>query len=151
MDSNHRPPAYQADALTCWAISPYRCQMADDSSQTLLTFSCYLTDIFLASSTRPLFSALNCFNIRSGISALRFVQAKCRLGCRASRLVEIIGIEPMTPCLQSRCSPSWAIPPYYWVFNVLFHISQCLALQYRSQKPYPMISPAQYATMNPKN
>ena len=27
-------------------------------------------------------------------------------------LVEIIGIEPMTPCLQSRCSPSWAIPPY---------------------------------------
>ena len=26
-------------------------------------------------------------------------------------LVEIIGIEPMTPCLQSRCSPSWAIPP----------------------------------------
>ena len=28
-----------------------------------------------------------------------------------SHLVEIIGIEPMTPCLQSRCSPSWAIPP----------------------------------------
>ena len=24
----------------------------------------------------------------------------------ASRLVELIGIEPMTPCLQSRCSPS---------------------------------------------
>ena len=23
MDSNHRPPAYQADALTCWAISPF--------------------------------------------------------------------------------------------------------------------------------
>ena len=27
-------------------------------------------------------------------------------------LVEINGFEPMTPCLQSRCSPSWAIPPY---------------------------------------
>ena len=27
-------------------------------------------------------------------------------------LVEISGIEPLTPCLQSRCSPSWAIPPY---------------------------------------
>ena len=26
-------------------------------------------------------------------------------------VVEIIGIEPMTPCLQGRCSPSWAIPP----------------------------------------
>ena len=28
------------------------------------------------------------------------------------KMVEIIGIEPMTPCLQGRCSPSWAIPPY---------------------------------------
>ena len=27
-------------------------------------------------------------------------------------LVEMNGIEPMTPCLQSRCSPSWATPPY---------------------------------------
>ena len=27
-------------------------------------------------------------------------------------LVEICGIEPQTPCLQGRCSPSWAIPPY---------------------------------------
>ena len=29
-----------------------------------------------------------------------------------SVLVEMNGIEPMTPCLQSRCSPSWATPPY---------------------------------------
>ena len=26
-------------------------------------------------------------------------------------LVEMMGIEPMTPCLQGRCSPSWATPP----------------------------------------
>ena len=26
--------------------------------------------------------------------------------CRRSRLVELTGIEPVTPCLQSRCSPS---------------------------------------------
>ena len=26
-------------------------------------------------------------------------------------MVEVNGIEPMTPCLQSRCSPSWATPP----------------------------------------
>ena len=31
---------------------------------------------------------------------------------RGSRLVEIKGIEPLTPCLQSRCSPSWAKPPF---------------------------------------
>ena len=28
-----------------------------------------------------------------------------------SEVVEMNGIEPMTPCLQSRCSPSWATPP----------------------------------------
>ena len=28
-----------------------------------------------------------------------------------SVLVEMMGIEPMTPCLQGRCSPSWATPP----------------------------------------
>ena len=26
-------------------------------------------------------------------------------------MVEVIGFEPMTPCLQGRCSTSWAIPP----------------------------------------
>ena len=28
--------------------------------------------------------------------------------------MENVGIEPTTPCLQSRCSPSWANPPYVW-------------------------------------
>ena len=27
-------------------------------------------------------------------------------------LVEMKGFEPLTPCLQGRCSPSWATPPY---------------------------------------
>ena len=26
-------------------------------------------------------------------------------------MVEMSGIEPLTPCLQGRCSPSWATPP----------------------------------------
>ena len=50
MDSDHRPHAYQACALTSWAMSP----------------------------------------------------------C----VVEVIGFEPMTPCLQGRCSTNWAIPPF---------------------------------------
>ena len=29
------------------------------------------------------------------------------------RLVEMMGFEPMTPCLQGRCSPNWATPPYH--------------------------------------
>ena len=28
-------------------------------------------------------------------------------------MVEVIGFEPMTPCLQGRCSTSWAIPPTF--------------------------------------
>ena len=29
-------------------------------------------------------------------------------------LMEIRRIELLTPCLQSRCSPSWAIPPFFY-------------------------------------
>ena len=28
----------------------------------------------------------------------------------------MMGFEPMTPCLQGRCSPNWATPPFYWEF-----------------------------------
>ena len=43
---------------------------------------------------------------------------------RGSRLVEIKGIEPLTPCLQSRCSPSWAKPP-----NSFFKGASCGTLK----------------------
>ena len=33
--------------------------------------------------------------------------------CYIKWLVEDNGIEPLTPCLQSRCSPSWANPPVF--------------------------------------
>ena len=63
MDSNHRPHAYQACALTSWAMNPF-----------------------------------------------------CRAFARNKKfnpcgLVEVSGIEPLTPCLQGRCSTSWATPP----------------------------------------
>ena len=61
VDSNHRPRAYQARALTTWAMSPW------------------------------------CF--------------RC-ISFSLATLVEMMGIEPMTPCLQGRCSPSWATPPF---------------------------------------
>ena len=68
VDSNHRPRAYQARALTTWATDRY--------------CSGSLSDPCLPGES---------FN---------------------SLLVEMMGIEPMTPCLQGRCSPSWATPPY---------------------------------------
>ena len=78
MDSNHRPRAYQARALTTWATDRYSC-----------------SGIFLFDHRSPTFKSV----------------------------VEMMGIEPMTPCLQGRCSPSWATPPY-WVFNWTLIIEQ---------------------------
>ena len=40
-------------------------------------------------------------------------------------LVEMMGFEPMTPCLQGRCSPSWATPP---LWEISYHFTQ--------EKPY---------------
>ena len=34
-----------------------------------------------------------------------------------SLTVEIKGFEPLTPCLQGRCSPNWAIPPFSFFFQ----------------------------------
>ena len=80
VESNHRPHAYQACALTFWAMSPFVSQPS----------------ITLAFASLPSLSY--------------------PLGRRYYRLVEMKGIEPLTPCLQGRCSPSWATPPYSWDF-----------------------------------
>ena len=71
VDSNHRPRAYQARALTTWAMSPL--SYFDVSRLSRLLFTAFLP------------------------------------------LVEMMGFEPMTPCLQGRCSPNWATPPYWEV------------------------------------
>ena len=63
MDSNHRPHAYQACALTTWAMRPF--------------------------------------------------------------LVEMRRIELLTLCVQGRCSPSWATPPY---LSSILKIKQCKLL-----------------------
>ena len=62
---------------------------------------------------RPIF-----LNIMSSISVrfysftfIRFSMNMVLTGI--SGLVEMKGIEPLTPCLQGRCSPSWATPPYW--------------------------------------
>ena len=69
VDSNHRPRAYQARALTTWAMSP------------LSYLPVYLFPL--------------------------------------SPMVEMMGFEPMTPCLQGRCSPNWATPPFLGVSLLL--------------------------------
>ena len=64
-DSNLRPHAYQACALTTWATSPFD----------------FRRPVVVSVFRRP--------------------------------VVEMRRIELLTPCLQGRCSPNWATPPYF--------------------------------------
>ena len=54
---------------------------------------------------RPSF-ALRTFLRYACVLTLTFVSLCTRLVCGFKPLVEMNGFEPMTPCLQSRCSPS---------------------------------------------
>ena len=56
-------------------------------------------------------SALACLNLCS-FSLIWFVLILVPL-------VEMRRIELLTPCLQSRCSPSWATPPRLWRYSFL--------------------------------
>ena len=38
-----------------------------------------------------------------------------------NRMVEMVGVEPMTSCLQGRRSPNWATPPY-WEFSKVWSL-----------------------------
>ena len=86
VDSNHRPHAYQACALTTWATIHYRGRPRTRDSPSFIFVVRSLPDnlvrfnLFMAPDPRP--------------------------------VVEMMGFEPMTPCLQGRCSPNWATPPY---------------------------------------
>ena len=65
-------------------------------------------------SKRPWFFDLNFFlnpvKLSVRFSYLVFNEHSCFAAFAA--MVEMKGIEPLTPCLQGRCSPSWATPPY---------------------------------------
>ena len=50
-------------------------------------------------------------NVRIVLVLGQFYELTCHPSKYIWKLVERIGIEPMTPCLQSRCSPSWANAP----------------------------------------
>ena len=91
VDSNHRPRAYQARALTTWAMSQYIAFGSDICSAGEIT------------------SWWNPYGWNP-----HFVRVSVFLRPLARAVVEMMGFEPMTPCLQGRCSPSWATPPYFY-------------------------------------
>ena len=99
-DSNLRPYAYQAYALTTWATSPRRRKVR------FVPFPAKAENFthFLAP---PLHSKPASLGFEM-ILAFLDVGFLC-----PSPLVEMRRIELLTPCLQGRCSPSWATPPYF--------------------------------------
>ena len=110
MDSNHRPRAYQARALTTWATNRYSVLILSHLSARVL-----LTLLSLVHS----FS----YEFRVMSYGVAFKQVWT--------LVEMMGFEPMTPCLQGRCSPNWATPPYHGLFSFQ---GSCRSLKIEQQK-----------------
>ena len=61
--------------------------------------------------------------------------------------VEIKGFEPLTPCLQGRCSPNWAIPPYISnntnvIQSILIYVNRIIFLLNLAATYFPIPSPA---------
>ena len=54
--------------------------------------------------------------------------------------VEIKGFEPLTPCLQGRCSPNWATPPLVYRISFLFQWAYP-SLKIEQQPLYPLLLP----------
>ena len=57
------------------------------------------------------------FSSTSSRTSVRKTEKKCELCVKLFELVEMRRIELLTPCLQGRCSPSWATPPNFTLVN----------------------------------
>ena len=63
------------------------------------------------------------FSSTSSRTSVRKTEKKCEMCVKLFELVEMRRIELLTPCLQGRCSPSWATPPnfsWYLIFGFNF-------------------------------
>ena len=73
-----------------------------------------------------IFDQIAIFNSRS---ELRLRADACPHNLPYGKLVEMMGFEPMTPCLQGRCSPNWATPPLVCVLLFLKNMKNLIILQ----------------------
>ena len=71
----------------------------------------------------------------------RMQNAECRIirftwfsFISAFAVVEMMGFEPMTPCLQGRCSPSWATPPYLSLWDFAFSPKRSFKIEQRIER-----------------
>ena len=105
--SNHRPYDYQSYALASWATGPF----VDTSSISLAALHAVRLAHFATSPLPRRPASLGSARILDDWLLYCFLASRksvCFCG-----MVEIVGIEPATSCLQGRRSPSWAISPSY--------------------------------------
>ena len=53
----------------------------------------------------------DCYSLPPLFESRKTRTSKVRFWLIPYLMVEMMGFEPMTPCLQGRCSPNWATPP----------------------------------------
>ena len=70
----------------------------------------------------------NAFSLMSQCTYVHKTEEKCVRCLKLFKLVEMRRIELLTPCLQGRCSPSWATPPnFYWYCVKTASAYSCIA------------------------
>ena len=108
MDSNHRFYVFQVCGGPKWTrttvCTSFRCVVGPSGLEPPTSRLSVVRSNQL--SYGPLQRVLNTLLRQRKVLALFLCQPMI------GAVVEMIGIEPMTPCLQSRCSPSWATPPH---------------------------------------
>ena len=114
MDSNHRPRAYQARALATWATDRFSFGFRFVHLRRLTGFRTF-------NSTSS--SCWTSHDLR-----LRYF-SNPQLMLSLWKMVEMKGFEPLTPCLQGRCSPNWATPPFSWVCSLRSLLNQNLTIE----------------------
>ena len=74
------------------------------------------------------------FSSTSSRTSVRKTEKKCEMCVKLFELVEMRRIELLTPCLQGRCSPSWATPPSFTGYFLLMPFSKIPSSRKRSSK-----------------
>ena len=75
------------------------------------------------------------FSSTSSRTSVRKTEKKCEMCVKLFELVEMRRIELLTPCLQGRCSPSWATPPNLVDTSLLTNIKSLVIFRMFSNTP----------------
>ena len=81
------------------------------SLSSFVTLFSFQGTIFILILNSNKFACSSLFLRRRRVHRYARLRKKCEMCVKLFELVEMRRIELLTPCLQGRCSPSWATPP----------------------------------------